>query len=867
MNPTKPSPEDFLSISRGSSNAPHGALRVYLGMCPGVGKTFAMLEDARRLSQEGTSLIVGIVETHGRVETEALLADLPVLPRRRFSYRGTELTEFDLDEALRLKPSLVLVDELAHTNAPGSRHPKRWQDVQELVDAGINVWTTLNIQHVESLRDAVMRITGVRVRETVADAFLENAGEIRVVDITPEQLRARLDAGKVYLGERAGAAAEHFFREGNLRALREMALRFTTRKVDAEKREFMRRNLIPGPWRTSERFLVAVGPSPHSGRLVRIACRLAQAQDAGWLAVYVDSGEVLGAEASNRLAENLALVRSLGGEVISLPGEDTATALLHVARRENITQVIAGKALHVSWWSRILGTGIAERLQRDSGEIDILLVHPGETAGREQKVTASGITPSRIREWGLVIGALAAVSILGLLLEGLIGYRSVALLYLLCAAMAGLVISRVAVIVLAIAGSITWNFLFTHPRLSFNMMNAEDIVLLLTSLVVAIVIGHLTSRLRQRELASRKAEERSRALYQLTRVTSASISLEQGVRSALTQVEQVFSAQATLLGRSNSGNLEILGGHPLDEKEFSVCQWALEHEQSAGRFTDTLPQAAILALPLAVNGQTTAVLALKPSNDQLASPLLRDLLETFAAHFSVMLEKEEYQRSQRESALRERAREFQSALLDHVSHEIKTPVAVIQGASDHLLAIDLPSGANSLVNELRQASKRLNRVFNQLVALTRAEAGLIEPSFELCDAFDLMWETADNVGSDRVMVEACELTFQTDASIFETVLSNLLQNAIQHGSGDVHLAALGEKSRMRFLVTNQGSPIPEADQALIFDRFQRGTNSGAGGMGLGLPIAQKFAALLDGEVLLTHSSDTETIFEIRLPLP
>ncbi len=867
MNPDDPErrPEDYLEVAKSGVRSPRGSLRVYLGMCPGVGKTFAMLEDARRLRSEGASLLVGVVETHGRADTEAVMAGLPVLARKLLTHRGTELPEFDLDEALRLRPELVLVDELAHTNAPTSRHPKRWQDVQELLDAGINVWTTLNIQHVESLRDAVMRITGIRVHETVPDTFLENAAEIRVVDITPEQLRARLESGKVYLGERAGVAADHFFREGNLRALREMALRFTTQKVDAEKREFMRRNLIPGPWRTSERFLVAVGPSPHSGRLVRIACRLAQAQDAGWLGVYVDSGEVLSVEAGGRLAENLALVRALGGEVISLPAEDTAAALLEVARRENITQIIAGKALHLSWWSRLSGTGISERLQRDSGDIDILLVHPGETTVQEQKAVTAGKNYSRAREWGLVLGALAGVSLIGLLLEGFIGYRSVALLYLLCAAMAGLVISRIAVIVLAIAGSIAWNFLFTQPRLSFNMLNAEDVVLLFTSLVVAIVIGHLTNRLRHRELASRKAEERARALYQLTRVTSASISLEQGVRSALAQVEQVFSAQATLLGLSNSGNLEILGGPPMDKKEESVCQWALEHSQPAGRFTDTLPQAAIMALPLSVNGQITSVLAVKPTNDQLASPLLRDLLETFAAHFSVMLEKEEYQRSSRESVLRERAGEFQSALLDHVSHEIKTPVAVIQGASDHLLATNLPPAARPLVEELRQAAKRLNRVLTQLVALTRAEAGLIEARIEVCDAFDLMREVAENAGSDRVVVEECDLTFRTDAAIFETIFSNLLQNALQHGSGPVHVAANEENNQIRFLVTNQGPPIPEADQAVIFERFQRGKNSRAGGMGLGLPIAKKFAALLEGEVLLSSSDSRETRFELRLP--
>jgi two-component system sensor histidine kinase KdpD len=844
-----------------------GRLFIFLGMCPGVGKTFAMLEEARRLRAEGKELLVGVAETHGRRETEALLEGLPLLPRRLFEHRGAELREFDLDEALRRRPSLLLLDELAHTNAPGSRHPKRWQDAEELLAAGIDVWTTLNIQHVESLRDAVMGITGIRVQETVPDTFLDRAAEIRVIDLTPEQLQARLKAGKVYWGERAAAAAENFFREGNLRALREMALRFAARKVDAEKRDYMRRHLIPGPWRAGERFLVAVGPSPHSERLIRIACRLAQAQNAGWIAAHIHSGHELDAEASGQLAANLALARSLGGEVVSLSSADTVGGILHLARRENVTQIIAGKTLEGAWWQRILHNRIADRLQQDSGPIDVLLVHPGEAAGAPAPVRKP-LRTGRFRavEAWVAAGCVGGVTLLGLAVEGWIGYRSIALFYLLASAVAGLYLSRWVVVGMALAGGLAWNFFFTQPRLTFTIFSGEDTVLLLTSLAVAVIVGHLTARLKERETASRQSEERAQALYRLTRATSASASLAQGVRAALSQVEALFSAKASLLGRSeNPSELELLGGHALGSKDESVCLWVLERGQPAGRFTGTLPEASVLATPLFVQGKTLAVLAVQPSDRQLASPVQRDLLDTFATHFCVLLEREAHQKAQREALLLERSRAFQRALLDHVSHEIKTPVAVIQGASDHLLRQDHPGAHNEWLAEIRQAAVRLNRVFNQLVALSRAEAGLIEPRFEICDARDLLEEIAAQFGTDRLRLHGGEFTFRTDPAILQTVLSNLVQNALQHGQGPVDLEASHGDGGARFSIANAGGFIPEQDREMIFERFHRGANSAAGGMGLGLPIARQFASLIGGRLELESSGADKTVFAASFP--
>lgn len=843
-------------------------MRLYLGMCPGVGKTYAMLEDARRLRQEGGGVLVGVVETHGRVETEALLEGLPSLPRRTVAHRGTELREFDLDEALRRRPALLLVDELAHENAPGSRHPKRWQDVEELLEAGIDVWTTLNIQHVESLRDAVMGITGIRVQETVPDTFLARAAEIRVIDLTPAQLQDRLKSGKVYLGERAATAAENFFREGNLKALRVMALRFAARKVDAEKRDYMRHHLIPGPWRAGERFLVAVSGSPHSERLIRIACRLAQAHDAGWIAAHIQPQQSLDEDAARRLAEHLCLARSLGGEVISLPSGDTVESLLRLARRENVTQIIAGKSLEDHWWLRLRGRRIADRLHKESGDIDILFVHPGEAEKPARRLPGDvSRTGGWITQAASALGCLVGISLLGLLVEKAIGHQSVALFYLLGVAIMALHLSRPVVLGMALAAGMAWNFFFTAPRYTFSIVERGDVFLLLTLLAVAMMIGSLTARLRQRETASRRSEERSQSLYRLTRVISASGSLAQAVKAALAQVETLFTCRASLCGRTPEGGLALLGGHPLTPKEESVCQWTLERGQPAGRFTNTLPESSILTVPLPVNGTTEAVLVVWPGDDQLSSPVQRDLLETFATHFCVLLEREEHQRAQREALLLERSRKFQRTLLDHVSHEIKTPVAVIQAATEHLLQ---PGHAlegrkqKALLEEIRQAAQRLNRVFNQLVALSKAEAGLIEPRYEICDVKDLLEEIVSEAKPASINLPHGGFTLRTDPALLHTVLANLIQNALQHGRSTVEIAAWRDGENACFSVTNSGPPIPDQDREKIFERFHRGGNSGAGGMGLGLPIAHQFAALIGGKLTLASSDSAKTVFLLEI---
>jgi len=842
-----------------------GRLRIFLGMCPGVGKTYAMLLAAQQRQENGDVVAVGVLETHGRIETTALSTGLRRIPLRRIEHRGIFIEEMDLDAVLASKPSLVLVDELAHTNAPGSRHPKRHHDVLEILAAGIDVYTTLNVQHIESLRDTVSGITGVKIRETVPDSILDRADEIELVDVTPGQLRERLAEGKVYLGERAATAAESFFREGNLRALREMALRVVADAADGQVRDFLRDHAIQGPWRSRERLMVAVGSSPHSARLIRITRRLAAMLDATWVAVHVDTGPPEDEAAAARLSSNLALARSLGGEIIPVSGVDPVAPLLEAARRENITQIVAGKAADATFWQRFTGGGIADRLVRQSGNIDVLLVHPGETPTPAAETRRR--TPPAWGQWSVAALLLAGVSGAALLLEPLLGYRSVTMLYLLAVAVSGLFLGRGPVIALALGSALAWNFLFTQPRLTLSMWRGEDILLLLSFLVVAVVVGHQTSRLRQREKASQEAENRARTLYELTRVLAASTDAQTALRLALQQLTRAFAAEAAVL--LGGEDLQPAAGFTPTAKELSVCRWSLDNDEAAGRFTSTLPEASILALPLASRGRRFGVLALRPSTGDLASPLRRDLLDAFAAHIVVLIEREEALRAQRDARIQDASHRLQRALLDEVSHELKTPVAVITASVERLRQSPAGEDSRDLMCEVESAARRLDRVTSQLVTLSRVQAGLVAPQPEVCDARDLLGEIASEFGADasRIRIECGDFTFSADAGLLHTALSNLVRNALQYSPAGSEIILRGTEANggAVFSVDDRGPGIPEDQRGRLFERFQRGHDVTSVGLGLGLSIAKCFAEAIGGSLTCRDRDGGGTQFAIHLP--
>src|SRR4029450_7604351 len=542
----RPDPDVLLArMKREETESTRGKMKIFFGMSPGVGKTYAMLQAARQKQAEGCEVVVGIVETHGRKETETLLEGMPIMPRMQVEYRGTTLTEMDLDAILTWHPGLAVVDELAHTNAPGSRHPKRYQDVLELLDAGINVYTTLNVQHVASRSDTVRQITGAPVSETVPDSVLDLTDEIVLVDLTPEQLRSRLAEGKVYLGERAEWAAKNFFRESNLTALREMALRLVAEHVDRDLRDIMSEEKIAGPWKSGDRLLVAVSASPYSERLIRYTRRLAASMEASWIVANIEQPRPLSQEEQTRLTRYLALARQLGAEVISVPGTDVGETLLRIAREHNVTQVVIGKPLGTRWlsfWKR----DPLRWLMRNSGNIDIHMIPAEESATPRRETIEERLVRAPWRDFGIAIGIAGGVTALCLAIFDFTGYWDVALFYLLAVVLAATRLRRWPTLFLPALSPLLWVFLFIPPAFPFYTPHFPDFLMFGAYFVIAIVLGHLRTQLRDREQAERRREQRATALYRLTRELAASRDLDQALPKVFALIKESFQSDAAV---------------------------------------------------------------------------------------------------------------------------------------------------------------------------------------------------------------------------------------------------------------------------------------------------------------------------------
>ncbi len=587
MTTSRRDPDAILaSLKREEERASRGRLKVYFGMCPGVGKTYAMLSGARQELKDKVDVVVGVVETHRRAETEALLEGLPVIPRKVIEYKGIQLTEMDLEGILARKPTLVLVDELAHTNAPGSRHPKRYQDVVELLDAGIDVHSTLNVQHIESRADAVRQITGAPVNETVPDSILELADEIELVDLTPEALLERLRQGKVYLGDRAATAAENFFKETHITALRELALRFTAERMDKRLREMRAAGSGQTVWRSGERLLVAVGPSPSSTQLVRWTRRMAAAQGAAWMAVNVESSRTPSPEARRRLDQNLSLARELGAEVLVTHDESVADALIRVALQNKATQIVVGRSRTPRWMNLLRGGSLLDRLLRARAPIDFYVVPP-ERSEKGVWIDWSSRSPATPREYGTVLGVIGAVTLAGWLLAPHIGYLAIGMLYLMTVISLSLRVGRWPVLLAGVVSALAWDYLFIPPIFTFIITKFEDGVMFGMYFVVALVTGQLTARVRAQERNERLREERATALFHLTRALSSAKTLDDGVFAALRQADEVFSAQtALLLSDENASALtpHFAGSFAIDDKERAVADWVWHSREKARTF-------------------------------------------------------------------------------------------------------------------------------------------------------------------------------------------------------------------------------------------------------------------------------------------
>jgi two-component system, OmpR family, sensor histidine kinase KdpD len=858
----RPDPDALLArMKREEAESTRGKLKIFFGMSPGVGKTYSMLQAARQKQAEGCEVVVGIVETHGRKETEALLEGMPIMPRTQIEYRGTTLTEMDLDAILTWHPGLAVVDELAHTNAPGSRHPKRYQDVLELLDAGINVYTTLNVQHVASRSDIVRQISGISVHETVPDSVLDLADEIVLVDLTPEQLRSRLAEGKVYLGERANWAAKNFFRESNLTALREMALRIVAEHVDRDLRDIMQEERIAGPWKSGDRLLVAVSASPYSERLIRYTRRLASSMEASWIVANIEQPRPLSQEEQTRLTRYLALARQLGAEVISTPGTDIGEAVLRIACQHNVTQIVIGKPMGARWisfWKR----DPLRWLMRHSGNIDIHMIPSEEVVQPRRETIEERFARAPWRDFGVALVIAAVVTALSLSISDFTGYWAVSLFYLLAVVLAATRLGRWPTFFLAALSALLWNFLFIPPRFTFYITHFHDFLMFGAYFVIALVIGHLATKLRKREQSERQREERATALYRFTRALAASRDLDEALPKVLALIKESFEADAAVWLRDESG----LSYHPAStfapsSKAESVAVWAFQKKQSAGRSTDTLPDADALHVPLVTGNRAEGVLTVS-----LANPLTieqRDLLDAFAAQLALFVNKERALEESRAAQVARQSQKLQKTLFDSVSHELKTPLAAMTAA----LQQPQPDRA-----ELQQAARRLTRTVDHLLDATRLESGLLQPVREWCDPGELVREAVAMSGlkesAVRINIAKNLPPISVDVDLMQQALGALLSNAAGHNKNDqpIEVSAVRDDLTLVISVADHGPGLAPGEENKVFEKFYRGPGTAPGGLGLGLSIARQLVEAHSGEIVAQNREEGGSRFSIRLPL-
>ena len=878
---SRPNPDALLAaIQKADARKKRGKLKVFFGMAPGVGKTYAMLEAARRELAGGRDVVIGYVETHGRKETDALTEGLPVIPRLKSEYRGVALTEMDLDAVLARHPQLALVDEFAHTNVPGARHPKRYQDVLELLDAGIDVFTTLNVQHVESRAEAVRQITGVTIRETLPDTALDG-GDFELVDLPPEELRTRLAAGKVYLPDSAREAEANFFRPGNLSALRELALRFAAEHVGQDVLAYRQAQGIADPWKSGQRLLVAVSASPTSASLVRWTRRLAAELQAPWMAVYVELPKPLNADEQARLARHLSLARELGAQVITTTDDDVARGLLRVAREQNATQLVVGKPVGWRALDLLRGGSLLNQLIRESGHIDIHAVRAEGQAPLLRPLAAPRFDASTARGYGIALGFVAGATALNELLQRWLGYQSLALIYLLSVVVLAMFVGRGPTLLAATLTALLWNFFFVPPVFTFRITGITDLMLFCTYFAVALAMGHLAARLRAQQSAERRREQHATALYLLTRELAQASDFADLLAIIIREVGKATRAEVALSlpeeGSTTALTPYFASTWAMAEKEQSVAAWAFSHRQPAGRGTDTLPSAEGLHLPLLAGDRSVGVLSLCFRGPALLAAVQRDLLDAFVRQIALVLDRQRLRDAEQQAKLVAESERLSKTLLNSISHEIRTPIAAITSAAGNL-AESGAKGARefdrSMVGEIQEAARRLNRLVGNLLSMTRLETGHVKAKLDWCDVADLVQVTLKDIekelGRHEVTVTLAPglPLVRMDFVLMQQVLTNLLLNAAVHtppGTA-VRVSAAAEGETLGLAVADNGPGLPPDALPLIFDKFYRAPAAPAGGTGLGLAIVKGLVEAQGGQVKAENRPGGGAVFTIHLPL-
>jgi two-component system, OmpR family, sensor histidine kinase KdpD len=890
----RPNPDLLLArVNQQELQANRGKLRIFFGSSAGVGKTYAMLVAARKLVSEGRSVLVGVVETHGRAETAALLDGLELLPLKAIEHRGKTLAEFDLDAALARRPRLILIDELAHSNAPGARHPKRWQDVDELLAAGIDVFSTLNVQHLESLNDVVGGITNVRVWETIPDKVFDAADEVVLVDIPADELLARLKAGKVYVGQQAEYAAQHFFRKGNLMALRELALRRTADRVEGDVQAYRVDQSIESVWKTATALLTCVGPDEGSERVVRAAARLAGQLNAEWHAIYVETPGLqrLPPARRERILAILNLGQQLGAITAVVASAEIAESIIAYARKNNLSKLVIGRdPIRRLWpWQRSSG----QKLAMLAPDIDLIEIgraeNPAET-GRERRQPASlGDNESSARRktkrlrylWAAA--ACGAVTLLSMPLAAHFDRSNIVAIFILLVVLVGVRLGRGPAALAAVMSVCGFDFFFVPPRFSFAVSDVQYLLTFFIMLAVGLITGQLTAGLRFQARVASHREERAGSLYEIARDLSGAVQVEQVVRICDESIQRTFRASAALLlpdaaGRLLATPLNDAAGRGDPAVEIGTAQWAFDRGQPAGFGTDTLPGSDVLYIPLRAPTKARGVLAVKAHNRRmLRIPEQRQLLDTFAALIAIALERVHYVGLAQDALLKMESERLRNSLLAALSHDLRTPLTVLIGLAESLAltAPKLSSAQLEAAQAIQDEARRMSTLVSNLLDMARIESGEV--------TLNLQWQPLEEVvgaalEAARGMLQRHSVVVQLprdlplikiDAVLIERVLVNLFENVSKYTppGSTVTVAARVVADQLSVSIADDGPGLPAGREEAVFQKFTRGERESATpGVGLGLAIVRALIEAHQGRVTAAQRPGSGAVFTFTLPL-
>lgn len=880
------SDEPLEQIRSQTQTSPRGKLKIFFGYAAGVGKTYSMLEASRGKAVADLDVVLGYVEPHKRPETETLLLGMEILPPKEVGYRGIKIKEFDLDAALARKPAVIIVDELAHANAPGLRHAKRWQDIEELLDAGINVYTTLNVQHLESLNDIVAKISGIEVRETIPDTVFDKADSVELVDLPPDELLQRFEEGKVYMPAQAERAMQKFFKLPNLIALRELALRRTADRVNIQVQMARQTTGSTQIWATRERLLVCVGPSPTSARLIRVAQRMAAALHAPWIAVYVDRGNLLSDSARQKLTRNLNLAEQLGAETVTLSGENVAEEVVKYAQSSNVTKIVIGKTGEPRW-KELIGKSVISQVLRRSGDIDVYVIRGDKDLSGEQTEANSIDSRKRINYShigkAIFVTAICTLAAWGIHWLGLSETNRV-MIFFLGIAFVATRYGHMAGIVSSITSVLLFDFFFVPPYFTFTVNDTQYLVTFSVMLAIAVIISTLSHRIRRQAEMSRQRQQQTETLYHLSQKLAATAGIHQLVSTAQIELSKSLTNKVTIFLPDQSSRLKAPFGEidnvTLAEKEIAVAQWVFEHGQPAGVGTDTLTDAAALYIPLKGTRGTVGVLALKATKQgKIISPDHRQFLEMAANQLASAIERDISAELARKVLVEMETESLRNSLLSAISHDLRTPLAVIAGAGSTLLDANHPLGPEAkheFLQTIVDESTRLALLLDNIINITRLESGKISVNKQWYPVEELIGSALErmkkqlagrqlntHLPNDLPMVKL-------DGILIEQVLVNLIENAAKYSPQGTPIDIFVDSGNQQLIieVADRGPGLKNEERTQVFDKFYRGSAVAKGqrGAGLGLAICRAVMEAHKGRIWEENRPGGGARFIFTIPL-